>query len=87
MPSSTTATASSTTSPVVTPSPTQPNSIASNCNQFAQAKSGDVCYDFAQKNSITPNELYEWNTVLGDNGSNRGTALQANVWYCVGVTG
>ncbi|KUL81276.1 hypothetical protein ZTR_10505, partial [Talaromyces verruculosus] len=82
----TTTTTSSTSSGITTPSPTQANSISRNCNQFAEAVSGDYCYEFATKNNITPDNLYDWNSVLGVNGANCGTALQANVWYCVGVT-
>ncbi|KAL4860360.1 hypothetical protein BDV12DRAFT_191745 [Aspergillus spectabilis] len=74
-----------TESAVPTPSPTQANSIARNCNKFAQATSGSYCYAFASDNNITPADLYNWNSVLGANSANCATAFQANVWYCVGV--
>lgn len=45
------------------------------------------CYEFATNDNITPDNLYNWNSVLGVNGANCGTALEANVWYCVGVDG
>ncbi|KAJ5936334.1 hypothetical protein N7454_005632 [Penicillium verhagenii] len=76
---------SSSTSTVAIPSPTQANSISRNCNQFSEAVSGDYCSLFATNNNITPDDLYNWNSVLGVNGAYCGTALQANVWYCVGV--
>ncbi|GKZ33625.1 hypothetical protein AbraIFM66950_003534 [Aspergillus brasiliensis] len=80
-----TATSSSSSSSAAVPSPTQAGSISRNCNQYAQAISGDTCSLFATKNNITPNDLYDWNSVLGVNGASCNTALQANVWYCVGV--
>ncbi|KAI1427107.1 hypothetical protein F5Y12DRAFT_712444 [Xylaria sp. FL1777] len=48
-----------------TPSPTQPNSITSNCDKYQIITSGDYCFIFAQNNRITVNDLADWNTVLG----------------------
>ncbi|OJZ87904.1 carbohydrate-binding module family 50 protein [Aspergillus luchuensis CBS 106.47] len=76
---------SSSSSSVAVPSPTQAGSISRNCNRYAEALSGDNCTLFAANNNITPDELYNWNSVLGANGASFSTALQANVWYCVGV--
>lgn len=66
------------------PYPTQ-SGIVSNCNKFQVAVAGDYCSIFAEDNSITTTQLYTWNPVLGLNGENCGTLLQANVDYCVGV--
>ncbi|KAL8788603.1 MAG: hypothetical protein Q9195_007198 [Heterodermia aff. obscurata] len=70
--------------PTAAPEPTQPG-IAPDCNSYAKAVSGDYCQEFAQNNSIAPNELYAWNTVLGPGGSNCTTQFFANYYYCVGV--
>ncbi|GLA25442.1 hypothetical protein AnigIFM63326_002143 [Aspergillus niger] len=80
-----TTTSSSSSSSAAVPSPTQADSISRNCNRYAEALSGDTCTLFATNNNITPDELYNWNSVLGVNGASCSTALQANVWYCVGV--
>lgn len=70
---------------VVAPGPTQTGIIAS-CNKFAAAPDGMGCYDFATLNGITQAQLYAWNTVLGTNGANCGTAFWAKEYYCVGVS-
>lgn len=75
----------SSTSSVTAPGPTQ-SGIASNCNQFVKAVSGDDCYDFVVANSITPDQLYQWNTVLGASGANCNLQFQAGEYYCVGVS-
>ena len=67
------------------PSPTQ-SGIAANCNKYQIAKSGDYCYQFAQDNGITTDQLYAWNTILGANGANCSTNFQAGVYYCIGVS-
>lgn len=67
------------------PSPTQ-SGIASNCNKYQIAKSGDYCYEFAQNNNITTDQLYMWNTVLGSGGANCQTQFQAGEYYCIGVS-
>lgn len=82
-PTTTTPVSSPTGSPA--PSPTQ-SGIASNCNKYQIAKSGDYCSKFASDNGITTDELYAWNTVLGTNGANCTTQFQANEYYCIGVS-
>ncbi|KAJ5598380.1 hypothetical protein N7537_008464 [Penicillium hordei] len=84
-PTSTTATASATSTSGAAPSPTQTNSIADNCNDYAKAKDGDNCIDFAKDHDITPKQLYQWNTVLGDDGKKCGTMFQRNAYYCISV--
>jgi hypothetical protein len=39
------------------PSPTQ-DGLVSGCNNYALAKSGDDCFDFANSHSIAPTQLY-----------------------------
>lgn len=80
----TTSAASSTTTAAV-PSPTQDNSIVSNCNKYAQAAEGDYCSLFAEENGITAAELYAWNAVLEEDGSGCDTEFWLGYWYCVGV--
>ncbi|RAH72482.1 uncharacterized protein BO66DRAFT_436149 [Aspergillus aculeatinus CBS 121060] len=67
------------------PSPTHPHSISRNCNQYAKAVQGDYCVQFAYNHGIKPEQLYDWNLVLGKNGTQCTYGLQAEVWYCVGV--
>jgi len=86
VPSSTQSAVSSATSAAAVPSPTQANSIAMNCNRYSIAESGDYCWIFAQKHSITVEQLYAWNTVLGVGGSNCGTAFWLGYYYCTGVS-
>jgi LysM repeat protein len=66
------------------PSPTQ-DGLVSGCNNYALAKSGDDCFDFANSHSIAPTQLYAWNPVLGLNGSDCSTKFWASEYYCVGV--
>lgn len=75
-----------TTSSVAAPGPTQPNSIASNCNKYAIAPAGGTCFQFAQDNGISVSNLYAWNTVLGPNGENCGGSFWAHEYYCIGVS-
>lgn len=64
------------------PYPTQ-SGIISSCNKYAEAKSGDYCFKFAQDNNISTDDLYKWNPILGPNGANCSTLFQANYDYCV----
>jgi LysM repeat protein len=68
------------------PSPIQ-SGVASNCNQYAEAVSGDTCYGFAQEHGVTTANLYAWNTVLGLNGANCDSELFVGYYYCIGVSG
>ena len=74
------------TSSVAAPGPTQ-SGVASNCDQFAEAASGDTCYGFAQEHGVTTADLYTWNTVLGSNGANCNDELFVGYFYCTGVSG
>lgn len=91
MTTSPTTTTRSTSSSIMTsstaaiPSPTQPGSIVSTCNKYAEAVAGTYCSLFASDNGITTAQLYTWNSVLGANGENCGTAFFAGYYYCVGV--
>jgi LysM repeat protein len=80
-PTSTTQASSATTSLAY---PTQ-SGLASNCNKFQNAVAGDYCSKFASDNGITTAQLYAWNPVLGANGENCNTKLQAGVDYCVSL--
>ena len=53
--------------PPVVPSPTQAG-IASNCNKYKIAQSGDYCSKFAEDNGVSTGDLYVWNPVLGSGG-------------------
>lgn len=66
------------------PSPTQ-DGLVKGCNNYALAKSGDDCFDFASSHSIAPSQLYAWNPVLGLNGAACSTKFWASEYYCVGV--
>ncbi|KAI0437595.1 hypothetical protein F4803DRAFT_555865 [Xylaria telfairii] len=82
-----TTTITSTVNPVsggVVPSPTQ-DGLVTNCNNYATAKSGQGCYDFATSNNIMPSQLYAWNPVLGLDGIDCTTALWASEYYCIGT--
>ena len=68
-----------------TPSPTQ-TGIVGNCDKYAEAASGDTCFNFAQANQITTAELYAWNTILGTDGAECSTEFQANTYYCTSVS-
>lgn len=68
------------------PSPTQ-TGIATGCSAYAQADTpGQGCADFAAANSITPAQLYAWNTVLGPGGADCGTQFFLGYYYCVSAT-
>ena len=82
-----TSSASSSSSGVAVPSPTQANSIAKNCNKYAQAASGGTCSDFATSNGISTTDLYSWNSVLGSLGANCNTQFWGGYYYCIGVSG
>ncbi len=67
------------------PTPTQ-DGLESSCNNYALAKSGDNCVDFAKSRGITPAQLYAWNPVLGLNGADCSTKFWASEFYCIGAT-
>ena len=46
-----------------------------------------LCQKFAQANSITPDQLYAWNNILGSAGSNCSIQFFANYYYCVSASG
>lgn len=73
------------TSSVTPARPTQPG-IAPACNAYAKAYKGDYCEEFAQNHSITTDQLYAWNTILGPNGANCSNELLAGNDYCIGVS-
>lgn len=81
---STTTTSTISSTGVPTPSPVQ-SGIDPQCTTYAEAVSGDNCVAFATANNITPAQLYTWNPILGDGGSNCGTKFWANEYYCVGA--
>ncbi|KAK6209368.1 hypothetical protein LQW54_006356 [Pestalotiopsis sp. IQ-011] len=59
-----TTTTSATGTTVTPPGPTQ-SGIPANCDAYALAPTdGTGCYDFAAANSITLDQLYDWNPVL-----------------------
>ena len=71
----------------VAPRPTATQSgIAPNCNNYAEARSGDNCYDFALAHYVTPAQLYAWNSVLGPNGTNCDSQFQVAECYCIGLS-
>lgn len=57
----------------------------SGCNNFALAKAGDTCFDFAGAHGISTGQLYAWNPVLGLDGANCSTNFWASEYYCIGV--
>ena len=67
------------------PHPTQPGIIPA-CNAYAEAYKGDYCEDFAQNHSITTDQLYAWNTILGPKGADCATEFLAGNDYCIGVS-
>jgi LysM repeat protein len=77
---------SSTSSAAPPPSPTQANSIVSNCNKYAQTVAGDYCSLFAQKNGISTLDLYGWNAVLKPDGAGCDSSFWLGYYYCVGVS-
>ncbi|KAI8630383.1 hypothetical protein F5Y19DRAFT_474775 [Xylariaceae sp. FL1651] len=84
--SSSSSATTTTSTGVAAPSPTQDNSIVSNCNKYAIAVKGDYCYIFAQEHGITTDQLYAWNAVLGVGGANCGTMFWLDYYYCIGVS-
>ncbi|KAL0257641.1 hypothetical protein SLS55_006804 [Diplodia seriata] len=84
--SSSVASSTTTTTATPAPSPTQDNNAPSACNSWSQAQEGDYCALFADRNGVTPEQLYEWNSVLGSDGSSCNTMFWATYWYCVGVS-
>jgi len=59
--------------------------MVSNCDLYAQAVSGDYYSKFAAENGITTTEIYEWNAVLGTNGTNCNAEFYAGYYCCVGI--
>lgn len=66
------------------PSKTQAG-IPAACTSFAIAVKGDTCIKFAEVHGINPEQLYDWNPVLGSNGANCATLFWAETRYCVGA--
>lgn len=83
--STTSVSAARSTSPP-SPSPTQEHSIARNCNSYDKVSAGDGCSSFATDHKITPDQLYNWNSVLGINGTGCRTLLEVGLCYCTSVT-
>ncbi|GME35766.1 LysM domain-containing protein [Neofusicoccum parvum] len=87
-----TTTATTTSAPAASPTNTTPpaewmqEGMAANCNKWSRAVAGDYCFAFAERNQITLSQLVEWNTALGTNGDNCGTAFWLDYYYCVGVS-
>lgn len=77
---------STSTSSAAVPGLTQ-SGVASNCNEYAKAISGDTCFGFAQEHGITTADLYAWNSVLGPNGASCSTELFVGYYYCIEVSG
>lgn len=66
------------------PSPTQ-DGLVTSCNNYAMASAGDSCFNFAQVHSIPTSKLYEWNPILGSDGTACTTSFWASEYYCIGV--
>lgn len=64
------------------PAPIQNGTLA-DCTTWCQAYPNDYCYQFAMETNITTTQLYQWNTVLGDNGADCSLEFQTGYWYCV----
>lgn len=79
-PSSTPLPAGPSTSP--TPSPIQPG-ITNECTKYVEAQTGDYCSKFAKDNHINTAQLYAWNSILGDAGSNCDMKFFLGYYYCV----
>ncbi|KAL9038502.1 MAG: hypothetical protein Q9180_003096 [Flavoplaca navasiana] len=60
--------------------------IATNCNKFTYASTGDTCDQVSGNFSISRSQLATWNPVLGPNGQNCSTQFWAQYSYCVGVS-
>ncbi|KAI1448974.1 carbohydrate-binding module family 50 protein [Annulohypoxylon stygium] len=88
-PSATTSGPSGTATPTSTstpgPSPTQSGNAVAKCNKYAQAEKGDLCTNFAERNNVSLQQLYTWNTLLKSDGSGCASNLWGGYWYCVGV--
>ncbi|KAH7304440.1 hypothetical protein B0I35DRAFT_401185 [Stachybotrys elegans] len=68
---------------IATPSPTQPPSIAPNCNSFYFVKPQTSCATVLADTGLTLAQLFAWNSgILSDC-----SGLWANVWLCAGVIG
>lgn len=78
-------TPASTTTAADIPSPTQEGNAVEECNKYAQALKGDTCSTLADRNDVSLQQLYTWNTLLGSDGAGCATNLWATYWYCVGV--
>jgi LysM repeat protein len=59
--------------------------ISPACTSFATAVEGDTCIKFAEANGIKPEQLYDWNPVLGAHGANCATSFWADTSYCIGA--
>ncbi|KAH6675409.1 LysM domain-containing protein [Plectosphaerella plurivora] len=68
---------------IVTPSPTQPPSIVSNCNKFDFVDPGTSCTNILSRNGLTIAQLFAWNSGVNADCS----GMWANVYLCVGVIG
>jgi hypothetical protein len=77
--------ASSGSAPAAAPGPTQAG-IVSTCDRYLQAKSGEYCTAFSERASVSTQNLYQWNSVLGSNGENCSAKFWAEEYYCVGVS-
>ncbi|GAP91634.2 hypothetical protein SAMD00023353_6400110 [Rosellinia necatrix] len=73
-----------------TPTATAPGQVqsgqASNCDTWVQAQVGDSCWAIADRTGIALEDLYAWNGALGKDGSDCGTMIWPDYWYCVGVS-
>ncbi|KAH7077185.1 peptidoglycan-binding protein [Paraphoma chrysanthemicola] len=67
-----------------TPSPVQ-SGIDPQCTAYSEAAPGDTCLNFASEHKITPEQLYSWNPVLGNDGSNCAGSFWAREYYCIGA--
>jgi hypothetical protein len=65
------------------PTATQ-DGILSNCNNYAMAKAGDNCVDFAKGRVITTDQFYSLNPVLSSVGADCGLQLWSLEYYCIG---
>lgn len=66
--------------PVTTPSPIQ-TGMASGCNVFYEAQSGDGCYDIAADYGISLDDFHAWNPAVGD----KCAGLWPTYYYCVSM--
>ncbi|KAH8895446.1 hypothetical protein GQ53DRAFT_641974, partial [Thozetella sp. PMI_491] len=68
---------------IATPTPTQPGTIASNCNKFYFVQPGSTCSQVLSANGITIAQLFAWNSGVGADC----TGMWPSVYLCVGVLG